>query len=682
MAESPKAQPARQARLPRFVSVWLALGVSAVLACGPDFPNMLLSQGDRAVLVAPVANFQREIDRMQLAKSRYKYKAPAEGADESMLAEVADLREALRHAGKSKQELDEIVARHTEQRMELRNASKQIEITNGLPPEFADYFRGAIAWRRADLEPVDTEQANLFQNAFTTWRQILERPESERKFKSTWAAYMLGVIELLPGRSTEKALAHFQTVRSLVDAGFADSLGLAAASLGLEAQTYLRDGKLARSIELYLEQHATGDPTAIQSLRMVSAQALRPGHREHLKDLALHPTTRRVLTAYLVSRRKSWDDAENQKVENTLLAWLELLESENIRELDLAEQLALAAYQSGQMEMARRWLRRSSPESFAAQWLDAKLLLYDGKLDEAAAVLARLSPRFPQNQSTNSPGVNGFVGSLVVPSSGSVSDVPSCDQVFGELGVVHLARREFTEALDTLLRSGFWVDAAYVAEKVLTLPELSAYVDANWPANPDNPNQPAIQPPAFNRTTDPEALRIEIRYLLGRRLVRSQQEEKARAYFPQHSQERLNEFLSARQAARNEKRPFRERARDLFRSATIMRQNGLELCGTEVEPDWHAYGGSFDVGVTADDREKITAPTTFCRAGRNSSALTNIGPSLTTVFITATSPHTLASKHRDSCLIMMTKPPAFCTPLVPGLRTATPKPLTFSTRRW
>lgn len=54
--------------------------------------------------------------------------------------------------------------------------------------------------------------------------------------------------------------------------------------------------------------------------------------------------------------------------------------------------------------------------------------------------------------------------------------------VLAESGVLHLTRGEFIQALDALLRAGYWQDAAYVAERVLTLAELRGYVDSQWPA--------------------------------------------------------------------------------------------------------------------------------------------------------------------------------------------------------
>jgi hypothetical protein len=45
-----------------------------------------------------------------------------------------------------------------------------------------------------------------------------------------------------------------------------------------------------------------------------------------------------------------------------------------------------------------------------------------------------------------------------------------------------------------------------------------------------------------------------------------------------------------------------QRATALFQAAIIMRTNGMELVGTEVEPDWHVHAGNYEEGVTVADR--------------------------------------------------------------------------------
>ncbi len=574
-----------------------ALSVAVLLACGPDFPNMLLTLGDRAILTAPSANFARELQRMDLPPSRFRYQPPPPSGDASQAAELADLRTALERSKLPVDEITLVLERHTVERLKLGDASREIKVATGLPPEFADYFRGSIWWHRGDQSSEPEERQAAFAKAAESWRTLLERPEGERPFKSTWAAYMLGVAERsLTNGQPEKAIASFQQVRTLADGGFADPLGLAAASYGLEAQTCLAQLNLVRATELYLDQASTGDPTAVESLRITAAQALRPENAPELQKLARHPRGRDVVTAHLASRR-AYQPENSEEEDNALRRWLDLLEEANATDLVLAEKIALAAYQHGEMDSAERWLARCSSESFAARWLRAKLHFYRGEMDKAAEMLSSLAREFPPAEADPQAGGDEEPVILGGPPSASVRR-----QLLGEAGVLRLARRDFVEALDALLRAGFWIDAAYVAERVLTLPELSSYVDAQWPGRePEAPASPATE----ENSNSPEVMRRDLRFLLGRRLARAHQEEKAGAYLPAVWREQLDDLRKRRAEGADRNKPANDRAQALFKASKILREHGLELYGTETAPDWQVFDGNFTGDLTAEERAEI-----------------------------------------------------------------------------
>ena len=53
------------------------------------------------------------------------------------------------------------------------------------------------------------------------------------------------------------------------------------------------------------------------------------------------------------------------------------------------------------------------------------------------------------------------------------------EDVIAELGVLQLGRENYVDAMDLLLHSGYWTDAAYVAERVLSIAELTDYLKAH-----------------------------------------------------------------------------------------------------------------------------------------------------------------------------------------------------------
>ena len=203
-------------------------------------------------------------------------------------------------------------------------------------------------------------------------------------------------------------------------------------------------------------------------------------------------------------------------------AWLEAVEAAGVKDVESAAKLALAAYQNNDMALAWRWIKRA-PNSPVAQWLQAKLLLHDGKTAQAAALLASVAAAFPiEPPGTNRIASAQFKDLLFIPPGDWTSDVvPAPRQVLGELGVLRLARREYAQALDALLNAGFWMDAAYVAERVLTLDELKTYVDDYWPPGLRRSKWPRRRRNTAQSEVSPALLREQIRYLLARRLMRS-----------------------------------------------------------------------------------------------------------------------------------------------------------------
>lgn len=626
----------------RFASVgFLGCFISALLgavlpsrACGPFFPNNLLSGGDDVFTAVPYANFRRELALLELAPARFNHVAPTNDdfALQTADAETIDLTAALRQAKIPDGEAVVTVVAYQKNRSKLNDYVRAMDTwaereagplwrrssdgpTNapvlpkfdrvpGLPGEFADYFAGAIAWR---ANPADTNGARQ------AWQQLLERPAAERKFRSVWAAYMLG--KSWEHEDAEQAARYFRLTRELAQQRFADSIGLAAASYGWEARVELQRKNYRQALKLYVEQYTGGDAGAAESLR-VTAQAVFFGENpEVLTELARDPQLRAVFTAYLISDRLIVDlpTGESREME-PVEYWLNAVEAAGVKDVAAAERLALAAYQAAEYELASRWAKRAK-SSPLARWVQAKLLLRDGKVGSAAVIFSELVKEFPPVSvtETNRPEL---LDRLKVDSR------YGRDQMRGEWGTLALSRGDYTEALDALLHAGFWEDAAYVAERVLTADELKEYVDANWPEEriaksagetvAAGNNENALQSEAasadssdevfYDAPENPDIGPEQLRYLLARRLVRESRGWEAMAYFPKEWRESARELLRALDAGWGESGSKEERARSLFIAARIARTNGLELLGTELEPDWAIHGGDFDYGLTPNQR--------------------------------------------------------------------------------
>ena len=449
----------------------------------------------------------------------------------------------------------------------------------GLPREFDRYARGMVAYRLGRIA-----------SAHDWWRALLQLPPAERRFKSTWAAYMLGRTQ--PDEQAPVAAAWYGLARDLAAHGYRDSLGLATESLGWEAQLALRAGHYERAAELYLEQYATGDSGALASLQIVARRLLEAGP-DRIEVATRDARLQRIVTAYLVSRGYPW--AESPSAEESAF-WLAALEHGGLRPVDGADRLAWLAYQEGDFDGAGRWLAVASTNGLTARWLEAKLSLRRGDRGRAQALLAGLVPGLD---------AGGVLPSFVATER--ACGQPPGSQAAGELAALLMSGGRYVDALDLLLRHGWWTDSAYVAERVLTTAELRAYVDRAWPIQPPDSTEAEswwFRPGLANSN----ATACAIRYLLGRRLAREGQTGGAAGYYPRRWRERLAQYEECMSRGRDARRSVTERATRLWRAARLMRHLGMELFGTETDPDWHEWSGAFDLGEFGQARAGTNGP--------------------------------------------------------------------------
>lgn len=594
-------------------------------ACGPFFPNRVLLGGEDVVVDAPVAGFEVEVRRISPATPP-RFKAlplPEEPwvwyalmdedyAKQTAAADIGDLEAALAAAKRPAKERETVAREYRAARQVLLDYATaraqeaaelamwgtkvtrtptRLEAPNpptGAPAEFTDYLRGAVLFHQG--KPKKAREA---------WLALLARPARSRHYRSTWAAFMVG--KTLLDSDPDQAIVWFQKTRQLAAGGYADSLGLASASYGWEGRALLNEERFNAAIERYVEQLTTGDPRALTSLQWASRDILE-AEPQHLEKAAKSRIARRVVTAYILSRSASFREGRGAELSKQ---WLAAVQGARVRTVADADRLAWAAYQVGEMKLAEGWLKVAPAESPAAAWIRAKLLLRAGKGAEGTKALAALAARLPAAEALHdwqwAEDRSGFGDQWDL----SVHNMGEC--VRGELGALYLGRRQYPEALDAFLRGGFWEDAAYVAERVLKPDELKAYVDRNWP--PPGAERAAKWPPGRVSTGE------SIRYLLARRLARVGHWADARQYFPPEWRPRFDAYARGVLDGRSKGRSQADRAAALWKAACIARYEGMELLGTEIEPDWSVHGGSFGA-------EWLT-PTATVRGERSPAPLTS-----------------------------------------------------------
>ncbi|MCK7576813.1 MAG: hypothetical protein MZV65_13670 [Chromatiales bacterium] len=237
-----------------------------------------------------------------------------------------------------------------------------LSVPEALPGEFADYLRGAIAYRQKQRE-----------TARQAWLALLERPAEQRQLRSTWAAYMLG--RSYADENAAEAIRWYQKTQELAKQGFADSLGLASASLGWEAQAELKQGRHAPALELFRVQLDAGDPAAPVSLLLAARRAATGAGPEARAACVQNPTARRLIVGYLLSSSMLGSEvippgwkASRQRIRRS--------KKPNGWPRRLIRPATSITPEPG-------W-RKPPAQAPIAQWLRAKLLLRDGKIADAA----------------------------------------------------------------------------------------------------------------------------------------------------------------------------------------------------------------------------------------------------------------------------------------------------------
>jgi hypothetical protein len=597
--------------------------VASAVACGPEFPNCYLLHSEAQLLAAPVASFAAEIARLPkelpvtLAGLRYV----ATPADEAVARDVAGVRLALAEGKLAAGERERIFGGYAEARRRLTELASEgaaplpgrapktlpevrIELPTGLPREFALYFEGSVAWHRGDLF-----------GASASWSELMGLPETHRRHRSVWGAFMIGRAWLAnagalansdvsnerktAAESAAEATKSFKLVRALVARGFPDPLGLAAASIGWEARAALDARDHATVIELYLAHHAVGDPTAVESLRVAAREFLKD-YDPKWTEAAKRPVVRRVLTAYFTSRSgsRAYDSRNQADFDELARRWAETLALAGVRDEAQADRLAWMAYQAGLFPLAERWLAVASEKSTVTQWVRAKLALRRGDLAGGEKCLR------------DALAVEGL-------------DRPHAQLLAAELGRVCLARDNFAGAVAAALAGNHWQDAAFVAEHVMSTAELRAFVDGRPPVVANT--TVGAKTPEKNQDEDsdrwawwPEDLSGRLRGLLARRLVREGKVDDAEAYFPTELRTAFRGYVADVRTGFDGARPAEVRAAAFWRAARCAREKGDVILGTELQPDWGIWSGNFTDGVTIQDRAVrlpleggLFAPTTF-----------------------------------------------------------------------
>lgn len=526
----------------------------------------------------------------------------------------------------------------SDQDLAQENAGLEAELAAA---EAASSASAAASPASAASEPATAEPGSVIDEAadptFKRMEQrfeaVLKLPASARKSRAAWAAFSLGRAHVEQCHTAE-ALRYFQTTRQLIRDGADDPLYLGVASLGEEARVQWAAHQAGPAVALYAEQAGRGSRSGVNSLRRVAEQLLI--HPDQLQPWLNDPLVQRVVVRYALSQAdlasfeareqrkpappsagKKKDKAAPAAPLSTGAAVLHLLDALTAQpgaqpgtqasiKVSEPDALAAVAYAVGRDDQALKLA--SVAATPLSEWVLAKLALRSGSNKAAAdhyAAAVKLLQKTDAKTDT---------GALPAGSSFTTESGPegSLDQVLrSEQGFMSLSRGDFVQALAQLYSVGnvYWLDLAYVAERVVTTSELKAFVDANVPQPPlpklrrvGDEDYADAEPGAAWPATSAAA---QLRALLARRLMRDGLYAEAYDYFPAPGDKRFGdpdarqharEFVAATQSARKAWTKL-GRAQELFAAATLMREHGMDIVGYELGPDSTAVNGWTEVGT-------------------------------------------------------------------------------------
>jgi len=537
--------------------MFLLLLSSSVQACGPYFDYAQLSWQGQSMLRAPTTNFKLEMQRLAVETQAPPLATPkwvrTQDADRTDLTQLLGDPALIEAALKAR-------AEHTPLSIEL-------------PQEFQSYQVGAIASHQEDLV-----------GAQAAWTRVLSLPAEERQYRGSWAAYMLGNTTQDPAQA---AVWYQQTRAEIAESG-RDSAGLFVASLRQESWAQQRAEEPVQALSLCLQYRSSGASAYCRDLRPLAEQVLAED------DLSLAAEDRLVaqaIAALLTNPESSvWNRLD---LKEQTQRWLAV--SESHQGLAAADRLAWAAYRSGDMQAAQAWLDRS-PNTAMSNWIQAKLHLVAGDLVQAETALnqgAALLPPSPEQ------------GRPVFSTHCEHDHADPKRSMNVELGVVRVRTGDYPGALQAFLSAGDWMDAAWVAERLLTTDELRAQVDLHWPKGT---GQPPLKGLLSGAPLPPAQIASSMRHLLARRLAREDRWDQAIQYFPRELQLPATQVSESLDLSMDQQLGDDVRGTHLWNTAYAMKQQGWELMATEMEPDFRVLEGFYRGADTVGKRLGATPP--------------------------------------------------------------------------
>lgn len=560
-----------QGAIPLFFLAGALIAFRPCYACGPFAPTYLLGDRNSTLLDMPNGSFTFEAQHLVARNPKLPvWRAPAvsHNGDTDRKKRVAEIAAKLQTALPPAERYYYLGAR------DFYNGSGQTQ--SGFTQLLALPKAAQGEWRLKAL--------------YSLARQNYDVHEGEDSIASIYHSFGYDADAATEG------IRRYQQVIDEVLAGEPDPERLSLASLGQLGFYQLNSGNMSGAIKLYAQQAAQGVPGGEVSLRRISLFLTNEENFPLLEKLIDDPMVQQLVIAELFIRRDWGYDEQGCIDSNSEYSCathrdkiINLLIAHRTKGFAYSDRLAALAYRNGDYTLSKLLLA-DAPESGLGEWLHAKLALREGGIPLATRYYARAAKYFPDEETPGNPQTqsNAYRDDQV--------KVTSC-RIASEHAILALKRDDYQQAMALLYQGKdiYWADLADVAESVLTLQELKAFVDKNVPA-PAHPLVLEDYPDNYDGFVSPAVIPadVKLRALLARRLVRNGQYQQAVAYFDIPDYRRAAQNLAdLKSKARQKNISKRERAQAQYEAAQLLRNYGIELAAYEMYPDYAITSGQY-----------------------------------------------------------------------------------------
>lgn len=543
----------------------------SALACGPDFPMMLSSDRAQTFSVLPEPVFLVEVQA--LASAVPDFSAVSAKPDAVVFEDSYDYQND-RWLSATEQAEQQLLTKEqallVKQMRQSATAQQALSAGEALPAELRFYTAGAVAFAQKD-----------YQQAAVLFRQLLALPLDQQQQRRSWALYSLSrtLLKQYEQNHSTEITGLYNLLQQEVAQGLADPLQLAVASLGEQAKLAKQQGDWATAIGLYAAQSRWSESGRASLLWLSKELAALPD--QELMPLVQTPAVAALLSRYLMTQFSALSYLQPEQLER-LLAVLNQLPDIQLKN---ATQLATVAYQQGQFALVEQLLPHLDQTALAFT-LQAKMALKAGDMAKAAEFYAKASKSFAPlvKQADTTPVQQDDYSK---PSITELQQQHYC-RVQAEQGILELSRGDYLQAISLLTAAGmeYWQDTAYIAERVLTLDELTNFV-ALHPVT-------ALPEKAQWHYFGDTPVEVLLHHLTARRLMRAGEYQQAQAYFVDPELKQLAKRYQHYAEKAASSWTDNAKAEALFEQAKLAREHGLELLGFELAPDYQVFYGQFE----------------------------------------------------------------------------------------